>query len=143
LIRDRPLVRILYPSHISDEYAKRIAEYDVIRLPAAVFRHTRTGRVAVKVERDLFESLPNLRERVAFLISDIHRAIAAGHTITARRLAKQLKGSVSDQSITAEEAKNASGRTFVQLRSKNTFVVKEIRGDIVAGDKVQGKTDKR
>jgi hypothetical protein len=137
-ITDDVLVRILYPSHISDEYAKRVKEYNIIKLPAAIFSHKKTGSLVMKVERDFFESISDLDKRLEFLISDIHRAIAAGHKTMAKRLVKDLMAAAGNQAVTLEEMETETENIVFQLRPKNVFMIRRMEGDIVARDKVQG-----
>jgi hypothetical protein len=135
---DDVLVRILYPSYISDEYAKCRAKYNVVKLPAAIFCLGQTGQLVVKVERDFFERMPDLGERVAFLISDIHYAIANGHTTVAKGLVNELSSAVNSQAIAVEESVIVNGMNVIQLRPGSTIIIHERENSIVEYDKVKG-----
>ncbi len=134
---DDVLVRILYPSYISDEYAKCRTKYNVVKLPAAIFSLGQTGQLVVKVERDFFERMPDLRERVTFLISDIHHAIASGHTTVAEGLVNELSSAVDGQAIAIEESAIVNGMNVIQLRPGSTIIIHERENSIVEYDKVK------
>lgn len=129
-ITDDVQVRILYPSHIAKDYEHLINKYGVVKLPAAVFRNSRTRRVVLKVERDLLQGIAQTEDRLSYLISDVHRAIASGRPGEAKNLVRQLE---ADTGLTLEskETGDSPEGQIVQIR------VHSLVGDIVLGDKRQ------
>lgn len=136
---DDVLVRVLYPSYLSDEYTKMVKEFKITRLPAAIIKENQKGRVIIKLERDFFECIPNLNKKIHFLISDIHRAIIGGHTKQAKRFVQQIRNNVDSEALTTSEIISVSGEKVLQVFPQSAFIIKELHGDIVSGDKVEGR----
>jgi hypothetical protein len=123
-ITDDVLVRILYPTYISNAYSQAVAEYNIIKLPAAVFTSGDTGRFVMKVERDFFECLSDSGSEIDYVISDIHRAIASGNKNTAKGIVKKLRSSALKESV------NGTGKHIIQVISEKAVIVDKMFGNI-------------
>lgn len=129
-ITENVRVRVLYPSYIFDDFAIRVKEYGLIKLPAAVFYASGAEEVRVKIERDLFERLPDLEDDLRSLISDVHHSIAAGRTGIARRLVNLRR------QATAAQIQTHQGGAVIQVQATNVIAIRNLRGDVVGRDKL-------
>jgi len=134
---DDVLVRILYPSYQSDEYKRLLEMYGIVKEPAAIFKKPSESRAVVKLERDFFEGIPRLDDNLHNLVSDLHRAIARGRTTTARRIVGSLRAPAALSATYSQTAQ--LGTQIVQLKAEN-ILIRQVAGDFVAGNKIQGQS---
>lgn len=125
---DDVLVRVLYPSHISDAYHTFIKKSGAVKLPAAVFSSTGNRRVTVRLERDILQRALRAQDQLRYLISDLHRAIGLGQATEAQELLRQIE----DDTGLNIELHSAEGAVDNRVIHVHTLV-----GDIVMRDKIQ------
>jgi hypothetical protein len=134
---DDVLVRILYPNYQSDEYKRVLETYDIGKEPAAIFKKPSDSRAVIKLERDFFEGIPRLEDNLHNIVSDLHRAIARGRTTTARRIVGSLRVPAA---LTATYSQTARvGTQILHLKAENVLI-RQVAGDFVAGNKIQGQS---
>jgi hypothetical protein len=129
---DDVLVRVLYPSHVSDAYELFLRKSGVVKLPAAVFRSSRRKQVTVRVDRDILQRAVAVPDRLRYLISDLHRTVGLGLGRDAQRLVHELEAHTGLQ--LALHASNVVPTDRVQIQ------IHRLEGDLVLGDKHETST---
>jgi hypothetical protein len=124
---DDVLVRVLYPSHVSDAYESFLRKSGVVKLPAAVFRSSRRKQVTVRVDRDILQRVVGVPDRLRYLISDLHRTVGLGLGREAQRLVDELEAHTGLQLVFHPSNVVPEDRVHIQIH--------RLEGDLVLGNK--------
>jgi hypothetical protein len=124
-------VRVMYPTHVSQDYEAARREFGIVRLPAAVFHAARSGRAALTLERDAMECVLDAELPFIVWISDVHRLFESKPNMMPADALPVLR----EMPMLCEWAKGGKVGKVIRVHAQNAVIVEHLRGDVVLGDK--------